>query len=121
MIKHAQKSVFKNSGYVGTDRASGVSCPDSSKLATAFDIPSFQIRGWDECDATLAAVQAAAGPVICEVFMSPTQLFSPKLGVAARADGSLVSPPLEDLSPLLPRETLERAMIGGMHEKSKSL
>lgn len=120
MIKHTQKSLFKG-GYVGTDRASGVSCPDFSKLATAFDIPSFQIRGWDECDATLAAVQAATGPVICEVFMSPTQLFSPKLGVVARADGSLVSPPLEDLSPLIPRETLERAMIGGMHEKSKSL
>lgn len=123
MIKHAQKSVFKDGGYVGTDRASGVSCPDFSKLATAFDMPSFQIRTWDECDATLAAVQAAEGPVICEVFMSPTQLFSPKLGVAARPDGTLVSPPLEDLSPLLPRATLDQAMAitGGMHEKSKSL
>jgi acetolactate synthase-1/2/3 large subunit len=120
MIKHTQKSLFKG-GYVGTDRASGVSCPDFSRLAAAFGMPSFQIRGWDECDATIAAVQAATGPVICEVFMSPTQLFSPKLGVVARADGSLVSPPLEDLSPLLPREVLEQAMIGGMHEKSKSL
>jgi acetolactate synthase-1/2/3 large subunit len=120
MIKHTQKSLFKG-GYVGTDRASGVSCPDFSKLATAFDIPSFQIRSWDECDAALEAVQAATGPVICEVFMSPTQLFSPKLGVVARADGSLVSPPLEDLSPLIPRDTLDQAMIGGMHEKSKSL
>ncbi|RFP08070.1 MULTISPECIES: thiamine pyrophosphate-binding protein [unclassified Duganella] len=121
MIKHAQKAVFKESAYVGTDRASGVSCPDFSKLATAFDIPSYQIRTWEECDATLEAVQAATGPVICEVFMSPTQLFSPKLGLQARADGSLVSPPLEDLAPLLPREVLDKAMIGGMHEKSKSL
>jgi acetolactate synthase-1/2/3 large subunit len=98
-----------------------VSCPDFSRLAAAFGMPSFQIRGWDECDATIAAVLAAPGRVICEVFMSPTQLFSPKLGVVARADGSLVSPPLEDLSPLLPRDVLEQAMIGGMHEKSKSL
>lgn len=120
MIKHTQKSLFKG-GFVGTDRASGVSCPDFSKLATAFGMPAYQIRSWDECDATLAAVQAATGPVICEVFMSPTQLFSPKLGVVARADGSLVSPPLEDLSPLLPRDVLDQAMLGGMHEKSKSL
>ena len=120
MIKHTQKSLFK-SDYVGTDRKSGVSCPDFSKLATAFDIPSYQIRGWDECDATLAKVQAHTGPVICEVFMHPQQLFSPKLGVVARADGTLVSPPLEDLSPLIPRDVLEQAMIGGMHEKSKTL
>lgn len=120
MIKHTQNALFK-SGYVGTDRKSGVSCPDYSKIAAAFDIPAFQIRQWDEVDATLAAVQAATGPVICEVFMHPEQLFSPKLSLVAREDGTLVSPPLEDLSPLLPRAVLEEAMLIGMHEKSKSL
>jgi acetolactate synthase-1/2/3 large subunit len=120
MIKHTQNSLFKSS-YVGTDRKSGVSCPDFSKLATAFDIPAFQIRTWDEVDGTLEQVQAATGPVICEVFMHPEQLFSPKLSVVSRPDGTLVSPPLEDLSPLIPRETLDKAMIQGMHEKSKSL
>ncbi len=120
MIKHTQNALFKT-GYVGTDKASGVSCPDFSKIATAFDIPSFQIRQWDECDDTLAKVQAAKGPVICEVFMHPDQLFSPKLSLVAKEDGSLVSPPLEDLSPLLAREVIARAMTIGMHEKSKLL
>ena len=120
MIKHTQKALFK-SGYVGTDRASGISCPDFSKLAVAFGIPAFQIRHWDECDDTLAQVQAAAGPVICEVFMHPEQLFSPKLSLVAKEDGSLVSPPLEDLSPLLPRDVLRRAMLVGMHAKSELL
>lgn len=120
MIKHTQNALFKST-YVGTDRASGISCPDFSKLATAFGIPAFQIRNWAECDETLEKVQAATGPVICEVFMHPEQLFSPKLSLVAREDGSLVSPPLEDLSPLLSREVLERAMLHGLHEKSKSL
>ena len=120
MIKHTQNALFKT-GYVGTDKASGISCPDFSKLATAFDMPAFQIRNWDECDETLAKVQAATGPVICEVFMHPEQLFTPKLSLVAREDGTLVSPPLEDLSPLVPRDVLERAMLVGMHEKSKSL
>jgi acetolactate synthase I/II/III large subunit len=120
MIKHTQNSLFK-SGYVGTDRASGVSCPDFSKIAAAFDIPSYQIRHWEECDETLAKVQAATGPVICEVFMHPEQLFSPKLSLVAKEDGTLVSPPLEDLSPLLPRAVLDAAMLAGMHEKSKAL
>lgn len=120
MIKHTQNALFK-SGYVGTDKASGISCPDFSKIAAAFDMPAFQIRNWDECDETLAKVQAATGPVICEVFMHPEQLFTPKLSLVAREDGTLVSPPLEDLSPLVSRDVLERAMLVGMHEKSKSL
>lgn len=120
MIKHTQNALFKT-GYVGTDKASGISCPDFSKIATAFDMPSFQIRNWEECDETLAKVQAATGPVICEVFMHPEQLFTPKLSLVAREDGTLVSPPLEDLSPLVPRDVLERAMLVGVHAKSKSL
>jgi acetolactate synthase-1/2/3 large subunit len=120
MIKHTQRAMFKSS-HVGTDRASGVSCPDYSKVAAAFDIPAYQIHTWDECDRTLELVQVATGPVICEVFMHPEQVFSPKLSLAAREDGTLVSPPLEDLSPLLPRDVLEKAMLGGLHEKSKLL
>lgn len=120
MIKHTQNALF-NKGYVGTDRASGVSCPDYSKLAIAFDIPAFQISHWDECDETLAKVQEATGPVICEVFMHPEQLFSPKLSLVVKEDGALVSPPLEDLSPLVSREVLAGAMLVGVHEKSKGL
>ena len=120
MIKHTQNALFK-AGYVGTDKASGVSCPDYSKVAAAFDIPSYKIHAWDDCDATIAAVQATTGPVICEVFMHPEQPFTPKLSLVAKEDGTLVSPPLEDLSPLLPRAVLNDAMLAGMHEKSKFL
>jgi acetolactate synthase I/II/III large subunit len=121
MIKHTQNALFNKAGYVGTSKSSGLSCPDFTKVAAAFDIPSFQIRGWDECDEVIAQVQAATGPVICEVFMHPEQLFVPKLSVASTPQGTLVSPPLEDLSPLLPLERLKRAMIVGVHEKSSSL
>ena len=120
MIKHTQNALFKT-GYVGTDKSSGISCPDFSKIAAAFDMPAYQIHKWDECDETLVKVQAATGPVICEVFMHPEQLFTPKLSLVAKEDGTLVSPPLEDLSPLVSREVLERAMLVGVHEKSKSL
>ncbi len=120
MIKHTQNALFKT-GYVGTDKASGVSCPNFSKIASAFDMPAFQIHNWDECDDILEKVQAATGPVICEIFMHPEQLFTPKLSLVLKSDGSLVSPPLEDLSPLVSRAVLERAMLVGMHEKSKSL
>ena len=120
MIKHTQNALFKTD-YVGTDKASGISCPDYTKIAVAFDIPAFQIRTWDECDEILAKVQEYTGPVICEVFMHPEQPFTPKLSLVSKEDGSLVSPPLEDLSPLIPRDVLEKAMLVGVHEKSKLL
>ena len=120
MIKHTQNALFK-SGYAGTDKASGISCPDFAKIAAAFDMPAFQIRTWEDCDKTLAEVQVASGPLVCEVFMHPEQLFAPKLSLVAKEDGTFVSPPLEDLSPQVPRATLESAMLVGIHEKSKSL
>jgi len=119
MIKHTQNALFKNS-RTGVDKSTGVSCPDFSKLATAFDIPSYQIRDWETCDDILQKVQDETGPVICEVFMHPKQLFSPKLGWSISKEGVQVSSPLEDLSPLVSPDKLTSAMIIGVHEKSKS-
>lgn len=120
MIKHTQTNLFKGRS-VGVDRTSGVSCPDFSALAQAFGMPAYQIRSWEDFDQVLPAVQAEDGPVICEVFMDPRQMFLPKLSLAAQPDGSIVSPPLEDLSPLLPRERLRAEMIDGLHPKSEQI
>ena len=117
MIKHTQNAIF-NGRRAGVDSSSGVSCPDFSALATAFGIPSFKIKTWKDFDEVIPKVQGNKGPVICEVFMHPHQLFVPKLGLAIQSDGSLISPPLEDLSPFLPREELRRNMIHGLHSKS---
>lgn len=120
MIKHTQKSLFKGY-YAGTDKISGVSCPDFSKIAAAFDLPSYQIRSWDDFDQYIPSIMAHDGPLICEVFMHPEQYFYPKLSLAIQPDGSLISPPLEDLSPLLPRAEIEKNMLIGMHAKSKMI
>jgi len=119
MIKHTQNAWFEGR-HTGVDRRSGVSCPNFSALAGAFGLPSFQIRTWQDFDDVFPRLQALKGPAICEVFMDPEQLFAPKLA-AIQKDGKIVSPPLEDLSPQLPREELEQNMIVGMHPKSKVL
>ncbi|MSU34523.1 MAG: thiamine pyrophosphate-binding protein [Pedosphaera sp.] len=118
MIKHTQNAIL-GGRYSGTDKKSGVSCPDFSKVGKAFDMPTWQIRTWEDFDRVMPEFQNHAGPAICEVFMHPEQLFVPKLSLAPQADGSLVSPPLEDLSPLLPKQVLRDAMRGGIHPKSE--
>ena len=120
MIKHTQKAIMSGR-FAGTDRKSGVSCPDFSKLAVAFNLPAWQIRTWEDVARVLPQLQACPGPAICEVFMHPTQLFVPKLSLAVQQDGSLVSPPLEDLSPLLPREVMRESMLVGLHPKSEKI
>ena len=120
MIKHTQKSLL-GGRYSGTDRKSGVSCPNFSKLAAAFDMPAWQIRTWEDFERVLPELQAHQGPAVCEVFMHPEQLFLPKLSLAMQADGTPVSPPLEDLSPLLPRNILREVMLVGLHPKSESI
>jgi len=120
MIKHTQNAIL-NGKYVGTNKETGVSCPNYSKIATAFDIKSWQMRTWSEFELSLPEIQIYNKPCIIEVFIHPEQLFSPKLSVTKSSDGKLVSPPLEDLSPLLPREVLRYEMGGNLHIKSESL
>jgi len=120
MIKHTQKAIL-GSRYSGTDRNSGVSCPDFSKVADAFGFAAYQIRTWEEFKSKMPLVQSESGPVVCEVFMDPEQFFHPKVGVAVQKDGSLVSPPLEDMSPILPREELKKSLLIPMHDKSKKI
>ena len=51
------------------------------------------------------------GAVFCEIFVSTDQNFEPKSATKRLPDGTLVSPPLEDLAPFLPREELLENMI----------
>ena len=120
MIKNTQNALFEGR-RAGVDSSSGVSCPNFSLLAEGFGIPSFQIKTWTDFDEFIPKIQSIEGPVVCEVFMHPHQVFVPKLSLAIQSDGSLVSPPLEDLSPLLPREELKDNLYLGLHDKSKNL
>ena len=120
MIKNTQKGIFKGR-FTCTDNASGVSCPDFSKLADVFGFRSYRIRTWDDVDNILPDFLSAKEPVICEVFTHPEQLCIPKLGIAITDSGEIISPPLEDLSPTLPRNIIKENMIIGMHFKSEKL
>ena len=55
--------------------------------------------------------------MICEVFLDTEQPFEPKPSAKKLPDGTLVSPPLEDLAPFLPREELEDIMLIPLTEK----
>lgn len=119
-IKHTQKAMFGR--FSGADPDSGVSCPDFQKVAAAFGFATMRIDGWEDVPAGIERALETPGPVLCEVPMHPAQLLVPKLALALTAEGKFVSPPLEDLSPLLPREPFREEMeLVGVHPKSEAL
>ena len=65
----------------------------------------------DEMKDVVDKVLALDGPVFTEIFTDTVQVWEPKSGARRNPDGSLFSPPLEDLAPFLPREELKRQMF----------
>ena len=51
------------------------------------------------------------GPLFAEIFTDTQQVWEPKSSTKKLPDGTLVSPPLEDMAPFLAREELERNMF----------
>jgi acetolactate synthase-1/2/3 large subunit len=54
---------------------------------------------------------AKEGRAMCEVMLDLEQVFAPKLSSRKLPDGRMVSSPLEDLAPFLPREELKENML----------
>ncbi len=108
-IRQTQRNFF-GEPLVGIGADSGdLSFPDMEKLAGAYGYPYIRISGNDELD-RIRDVLEAKGPVICEVMVDIRQKFEPKAASRRMEDGSMISAPLEDLAPFLPREVLERQM-----------
>lgn len=87
-----------------------LSFPDMAKLAPAYGFPYFRIETNADLKEIIARTLATDGPVFCEILCDPKQNFEPKSSTKKLPDGTLVSPPLEDLAPFLPKEELERNM-----------
>lgn len=111
-IRITQTNLFSNHCKVGIGPESGdLSFPRFDKLAQAFGYPYYSAHSNAEMKAVVDQVLAAEGPVFCEIFTDTAQVWEPKSSTKRLEDGTLVSPPLEDLAPFLPREELERNMF----------
>ena len=120
MIKHTQKNLFGGT-YTAVNKETDVSCPDFKKVANAFNMKYFYIRTWQEFNKKIPIILKQKVPMLIEVMMDPEQFYHPKLSTGKNNENIIVSPPLEDLSPLLSRDELEKNMIIPLHKKSKKL
>ena len=110
-IRITQTNLF-NKNFVGIGPQSGdLSFPEFRKIAEAFGYRYFSARSNAEMKAVVDEVLALDGPVFTEIFTDTQQVWEPKSSTKRLEDGTLVSPPLEDLAPFLPREELKKIMV----------
>lgn len=95
---------------VGPNDSYDISFPSLEKISNAYGIAYESIKNNKEM-VKLDDVLKTNGPIIVEIFVDTKQKFEPKSATKKYPDGTLVSPPLEDLAPFLPREELKRIML----------
>ena len=111
-IRITQTNLFSNHCKVGIGEESGdLSFPQFKKIAEAFGYPYFSASSNAEMQKAVQDTLNTSGPVFCEIFTDTEQVWEPKSSTKRLEDGTLVSPPLEDLAPFLPREELEKIMF----------
>lgn len=110
-IRQTQKNFFGEPLVgIGVD-SRDLSFPSMEKLAWAYGYPYFSARHNGQLPEALDSALNTEGPVICEIFVTTDQNFEPKSAARRLPDGTMVSPPLEDLAPFLPEEEMEKNMI----------
>lgn len=110
-IRQTQANLF-NSQFVGIGPQSGdLEFPSMEKLAAAYGIKYMSCSDNKKINSFVESALQQKSALIAEVFVGTKQNFEPKSSAKRLPDGTLVSPPLEDMSPFLSDEEMDENMI----------
>jgi acetolactate synthase I/II/III large subunit len=108
-IRTSQSRYFGR--LAGADATSGVTLPPLRKVVEAHGLPYSCIDTDRGLTDRVRDVLDSAGPMVVEVMTPREEPRAPSLSSMRKADGSMVSKPLEDLWPFLPREEFLSNML----------
>ena len=109
-IRNTQRNYFQGR-YVGTGPEAGLMLPDLEKIAAVYGLAYHRIDDAADLIDRLANAIATPEAGICDVRLIMDETLRPKVAALPQPDGSMLSMPLEDMSPLLSLETLEQEML----------
>ena len=101
VIQQTQEDFFEGRLHA-TTAATGLMAPDFCKIAEGFGVQAQRVEHHRHLETVLAEVARAPGPYLCEIDIDPVARIRPAV-VGMR--------PIEDSSPLLPRDELRANMI----------
>lgn len=109
-IRNTQRNYFQGR-YVATGPEGNLTMPDLQEVARAYGIPSMRIDDVAHLQSGVRRALNEPGPFVCEVMLMPNEVLWPKVAAMPQADGTMLSMPLEDMSPLLPLAQLQQEML----------
>jgi acetolactate synthase-1/2/3 large subunit len=119
-IRNTQRNYFEGR-YLASGPASGLHMPSFEKLAEVYGLSYMRVDDCISLSDVLSTAQSLPRPCIVEVFLVADESLQPKCAAIPREDGSIVSMPLEDMTPLLPLDILRSEMIVNLLDESYSV
>lgn len=97
LIKQTQETWLK-SIYAGTDKSSGLSLPDNTKIASSYGIKNFILRNNKDVSKKIRKILNLKGPVVVDILIDPNSRVKPKIEYGK---------PLHDMYPYISRTKLK--------------
>jgi len=108
-IRNTMRNYF-DGRYVGTGPEAGLWLPDLEDVARTYQIPFHRIS--DACELPLLhSILARPRPLLLDLRLVANEALAPKVAALPQPDGSMISMPMEDMSPLLPLDVLMAEML----------
>jgi len=101
------QTAFLEGRHYGSGFDGGLSLPNFARVAAAYDLPVFEIRGPADLQSTLDAVLADSGPAVTVVHVDDREEINPRQQFSA-FEGGFRAAPLDDMAPPLPRDLYQR-------------
>lgn len=116
-IRITQTNLF-HKNLIGVGPESGdLGFPDFEKIAYAYGIPYCRCGKREDLTDALKWFNKEENYCLLEVCCDTKQIFEPKSATKKLEDGTLYSPPLEDMAPFLPRDELRGNMVIGLWDE----
>lgn len=106
-IVHTQANFF-NGVLSGCTAESGISFPSFQKISEAYEIPYKKIETHENVDQGIDWLLSLDYYCLCEVIQDNSQPIEPRVVSKKLPDGTMVSPPIDDMTPFLSKEEYEK-------------
>ena len=116
-IRNTQRNYFEGR-YVGTGPEAGLILPKMEDVAATYNLPFIKIEKIQELEEKMKNSMKLTWPIVVEVNLKANEVLEPKVSAIPQPDGSMLSMPLEDMSPLLSLEEMQHEMLVELSEAS---
>jgi len=119
-IRNTQKNYF-DGRYIATGPESNLFLPDICKLFDSIGISAIKVKNLDGLIDGVTKVLRSKKSIVCDISLRADDTLWPKSAAILQKNGSMLSMPLEDMSPLLSRAQLKAEMIYPLSPASKKI